>query len=221
MAGADESGFYVNGKLNWAWILQNPKLTLTWIAKGRGAKEMDERFGPDALENTVLTTDRHSAYFSMNVKGHQICIAHLLRNLNYLNELDGKQSWSSRLQELLRKAVHWRNTNPGTVADTSKWIESLDKLLNENLEKFKKPFRQLRNSLRKLKDHVFHFLKDSRVPSHNNASEAGIRILKVKQKRSGGFRSQSGAEDFMAIHSVADTAKKNDFSRWDAVLALV
>lgn len=39
MAGADESGFYVNGKLNWAWILQNPKLTLTWIAKGRGAKE--------------------------------------------------------------------------------------------------------------------------------------------------------------------------------------
>lgn len=221
VAGADESGFYVNGKLNWAWILQNPKLTLTWIAKGRGAKEMDDRFGKDALENTVLTTDRHSAYFSMKVKGHQICIAHLLRNLNYLNELDKNQNWSSRLQELLRKAVHWRNTNPETAADTSAWMESLDKLLNENLDKFKKPFRQLRNSLRKLKGHVFHFLKDPRVPSHNNASEGGIRILKVKQKRSGGFRSQTGAEDFMAIHSVADTAKKNDFSRWDAILALV
>lgn len=92
-----------------------------------------------------------------------------------------------------------------------------------NLDKFKKPFRQIRNSLRKLKDHLFHFLKDPRVPSHNNASEGGIRILKVKLKlkRSGGFRSQDGAEDFMAIHSVADTAKKNDFSRWDAVLALV
>ena len=221
VAGADESGFYVNGKLNWAWILQNPRLTLTWIANGRGAKEMDDRFGKDALENTVLTTDRHSAYFSMKVKGHQICIAHLLRNLNYLNELDKNQNWSSRLQELLRKAVHWRNTNPETAADTSIWMESLDKLLNENLDKFKKPFRQLRNSLRKLKDHVFHFLKDPRVPSHNNASEGGIRILKVKQKRSGGFRSQTGAEDFMAIHSVADTAKKNDFSRWDAILALV
>lgn len=221
VAGADESGFYVNGKLNWAWILQNPRLTLTWIANGRGAKEMDDRFGKDALENTVLTTDRHSAYFSMKVKGHQICIAHLLRNLNYLNELYKNQNWSSRLQELLRKAVHWRNTNPETAADTSIWMESLDKLLNENLDKFKKPFRQLRNSLRKLKDHVFHFLKDPRVPSHNNASEGGIRILKVKQKRSGGFRSQTGAEDFMAIHSVTDTAKKNDFSRWDAVLALV
>ena len=221
VAGADESGFYVNGKLNWAWILQNPKLTLTWIAKGRGAKEMDDRFGPNALENTVLTTDRHSAYFTMNVKGHQICIPHLLRNLNYLNELDKNQNWSSRLQELLKKAVHWRNTNPETIADTSTWMESLDKLLNENLDNFKKPFRQIRNSLRKLKDHVFYFLKDPRVPSHNNASEGGIRILKVKQKRSGGFRSQTGAEDFMAIHSVADTAKKNDFSRWDAILELV
>lgn len=221
VAGADESGFYVNGRLNWAWILQNPKLTLTWLAKGRGAKEMDDRFGKDALENTVLTTDRHSAYFSMKVKGHQICIAHLLRNLNWLNELDKDQNWSARLQELLRKAVHWRNTNPETVADTTTWTESLDSLLNENLDKFKKPFRQIRNSLRKLKDHVFHFLKDPRVPSHNNASEGGIRILKVKQKRSGGFRSHTGAEDFMAIHSVADTAKKNNFSRWDAILALV
>lgn len=221
IAGADESGFYVNGKLNWAWILQNPRLTLTWIAKGRGAKEMDDKFGHNALENTVLVTDRHSAYFSMKVRGHQICIAHLLRNLNWLNELDKKQNWSARMQELLRKAVHWRNENPGTAADVSTWIEGLDKLLNENLDKFKKPFRQLRNSLRKLKDHVFHFLENPHVPSHNNASEGGIRILKVKQKRSGGFRCQNGAEDFMAIHSVADTAKKNKFSRWDAILALV
>ena len=221
VAGADESGFYVNGKLRWAWILQNPRLTLTWIAKGRGAKEVDERVGENALENTVLTTDRHSAYFSMNVKGHQICIAHLLRNLNWLGELDKKQDWSSRLRELLRKGVHWRNEIPEAVADISTWMESLDKLLNENLDKLKKPFRQIRNSLRKLREHVFHFLKDPRVPSHNNASEGGIRILKVKQKRSGGFRSQTGAEDFMAIHSVSDTAKKNNFSRWEAVLALV
>ena len=221
VGGADESGFYVNGKLKWAWILQNPLLTLTWIAKGRGAKEMTDKFGDDALGNMVLTSDRHTAYFTLKVKGHQICIAHLLRNLNYLNELDKSQSWSSRLQELLRKAVHWRNENPGEPTSAGTWIESLDKLLNENLDKFKKPFRQLRNSLRKLKDHVFTFLENPKVPSHNNDSEGGIRILKVKQKRSGGFRSEQGAEDFMAIHSVTDTAKKNQFSRWDAVLALV
>lgn len=221
VGGADESGFYVNGKLKWAWILQNPRLTLTWMAKGRAAKEMADKFGEGALENMVLTTDRHSAYFSMKVKGHQICMAHLLRNLNYLNELDKEQTWSARLQELLRKAVHWRNENPRTPTSAKTWTESLDKLLNENIDKLKKPFRQLRNSLRKLKDHVFGFLENPDVPSHNNASEGGIRILKVKQKRSGGFRCDKGAEDFMAIHSVADTAKKNQHSRWNAVLALV
>lgn len=72
VAGADESGVYVNGKLNWAWILQNPKMTLTWIAKGRGAKVMTEKFGEDALCNTILTTDRHSAYFTISTAGHQI-----------------------------------------------------------------------------------------------------------------------------------------------------
>lgn len=73
----------------------------------------------------------------------------------------------------------------------------------------------------KLKDQVFHLLKDRAVQSHKNASEAGIRVLKVKKMRSGGFRSQDGAEDFMSIHSVTDTAYKNDFSHWDAILSLV
>ncbi len=221
VGGADESGLYVNGKLKWAWILQNPLLTLTWLAKSRAAKEMTDKFGEDALEEIVLTSDRHNAYFTLKVRGHQLCVPHLLRNLNYLNELDTGQDWSSRLQELLRKAVHWRNENPGQPTSKKNWVESLDKLLNENLEKLKKPFRQLRNSLRKYKDHVFTFLENPEVPHHNNDSEGGFRIIKVKQKRSGGFRSDKGAEDFLSIHSVTDTAKKNQFSRWEAVLALV
>ncbi len=42
---------------------------------------------------------------------------------------------TSSLREKSGKAVHWRNTNPEAIADTSTWIESLDKLLNENLDK--------------------------------------------------------------------------------------
>lgn len=82
MAGADESGLYFNGKLKWGWILQNPRLTLTWIARSRAAKEMTGKFGEDVLKDMVLPSDCHSAYFTLKVKGHQICIPHLLRNLN-------------------------------------------------------------------------------------------------------------------------------------------
>ena len=118
------------------------------------------------------------------------------------------------IRKLIGTKLHQSRTNiPHATIMTTVDMTELDKL--------KKEFSQIRNSLRKLRDYVFHFLKDPRVPCHNNDSEGGIRILKVKQKRSGGFRSDSGATDFMAIHSVTDTAKKNSYSQWDAVLALV
>lgn len=59
------------------------------------------------------------------------------------------------------------------------------------------------------------------IPSDNNASERGIREIKIKQKISGCFRSDKGANAFHAIHSIADTAWKNNQSPLDAILALV
>ncbi len=71
-------------------IDRNPKLTLTWIAKGRGAKRDGRPFWPECMENTVLTTDRHSAYFSMKVKDTRYA-SPSAENLNYLIRLDKKQ----------------------------------------------------------------------------------------------------------------------------------
>lgn len=50
--------------------------------------------------------------------------------------------------------------------------------------------------------------------------ERGIRKLKIKQKISGTFRSDKGADAFMAVHSIADTAWKNKQSPFEAILAL-
>jgi len=56
---------------------------------------------------------------------------------------------------------------------------------------------------------LFTFLDHKGVPHHNNASEAAVRILKVKTKVSGGFRTQDGADEYAVFHSITDTAKKN------------
>lgn len=56
--------------------------------------------------------------------------------------------------------------------------------------------------------------------SFDNASERGIRKLKIKQKISGIFRSEKGADAFMAVHSLADIAWKNGQSPFEAILAL-
>ncbi|SDI47385.1 hypothetical protein SAMN05192582_10481, partial [Bacteroides ovatus] len=48
-----------------------------------------------------------------------------------------------------------------------------------------------------------------------------IRKIKVKQKVSGCFRTEKGANTFMNVHSVAETAKKNGNSKYKAILAVL
>lgn len=51
------------------------------------------------LAGLILYTDRHGTYFKLQVAGHQVCLVHLLRNLQYLNDLNPEQKWSSGIQE--------------------------------------------------------------------------------------------------------------------------
>ena len=59
------------------------------------------------------------------------------------------------------------------------------------------------------------------VPYDNNASERGVRKIKIKQKVSGCFRTDGGADDFAKLHSIAETAMKNGNSKFSAILAVV
>lgn len=133
VVGFDESGLYCNKKLDWAWIAQTVYFTLLFRGSGRSHKELVNHFG-NSLDRMVAVTDRHSAYFALNFLNHQVCMAHLLRELQYLNELDKEQQWSRNVESLLRQAVHERNENPQAVIDKQPWLTKLDGLLTENLE---------------------------------------------------------------------------------------
>ena len=94
VVGADETGAAVGKQLHWNWIFQTDLLTYVYQVKSRGMEAIDSKF-PNGLPNTTLVTDRHRSYFNMKVKDHQVCLAHLKRNAEYLNELDPKHDWSS------------------------------------------------------------------------------------------------------------------------------
>ncbi len=220
IVGFDESGCYTDGKLNWSWIAQTTYLTLVFRGAGRGAKVLEERFG-DSLKNMVAVTDRHSAYFAIDFLNNQICLAHLLRNLEYLNDIDKEQTWAKEVQTLLREAIHLRNEKPSDIIHKESWLTRLDDLLKRNLDNLRKEFNELKRGIIKCRDYIFNFLENPAIPSDNNCSERGIRKLKVKQKISGCFRSDTGADAFHALHSIADTAWKNGQSPLDAILALV
>lgn len=220
VVGFDESGCYCENRLDWSWIAQTAYSTLVFRAGGRSEQVLENMFG-EALKNMTAVTDRHSAYFALNFAGHQICLAHILRQVQYLNELDDKQQWSAELQALLREAIHERNQNPDKVIDTTPWLMRLDNILKQSVEHLKDEFRRLKNGLIKCRDYIFKFLENPAIPPDNNASERGIRKLKIKQKISGTFRSDHGADAFMTLHSITDTAWKNKQSPLGAILALI
>ena len=219
VVGFDESGCYCNKRLDWAWIAQTVYYTLLFRANGRGSKELTDRFG-DSLERMTAVTDRHSAYFALHFLNHQVCLAHLLRELQYLSELDTSQKWSEQVANLFREAIHKRNTNPTDIISKASWLDKLDSLLKLNVSKLGKKFDTFKTGLIKCRDYIFNFLEDPMIPSDNNASERGIRKLKIKLKNSCTFRSDFGADAFLELHSVVETAKKHNQTPFNAIQAL-
>ena len=163
---------------------------------------------------------RHSAYFALHFLNHQVCLAHLLRELQYLSELDTSQKWSEQVANLFREAIHKRNTNPTDIISKASWLDKLDSLLKLNVSKLGKKFDTFKTGLIKCRDYIFNFLEDPMIPSDNNASERGIRKLKIKLKNSCTFRSDFGADAFLELHSVVETAKKHNQTPFNAIQAL-
>ena len=219
VVGFDESGCYCNKRLDWAWIAQTVYYTLLFRANGRGSKVLEDKFG-DSLERMTAVTDRHSAYFAIHFLNHQVCLAHLLRELQYLSELNPKQNWAEQIAELFREAIHKRNANPVDIIDKVPWIERLDGFLKQNVSELGKKFETLKKGLTKCRDYIFNFLEDPMIPADNNASERGIRKLKIKLKNSCTFRSDFGADAFLELHSVVETAKKHNRTPFNAIQAL-
>lgn len=219
IVGFDESGLYCNKRLDWTWIAQTVYFTLLFHGSGRSHKELESRFG-SSLERMTAVTDRHSAYFTLNFLNHQVCVAHLLRELQYLNELDTEQEWSKKVESLLQQAVHERNENPQAVIDKQPWLINLDALLTENLEHMKEQFGRLKKGIIKCRDYIFNFLENPAIPPDNNASERGIRKVKIKMKNSGTFRSDAGADAFLDLLSIVETTRKHNNSPYAAIRAL-
>ena len=213
VVGADETGAAVGKELHWNWIFQNDLLTYVYQMKSRGQQAIDS--------NSTLVTDRHRSYFNMNVKDHQVCLAHLLRNAEYLNELDTKQDWSRRFIHLITQAIDLRRAGDITKRKIKVLNTKMKNLLGESLTHLDDEFESFKKGILKVKDYLFTFLTDPHVPYENNASERGVRKIKIKQKVSGCFRTDGGADDFAKLHSIAETAMKNGNSKFNAILAVV
>ena len=209
--GGDETGVKVKKNKFWAWTWQTMHATYITISPGRGFATVRETF-PDGLPHATLVSDSWAAQLKTPAKRHQLCLAHLMRELNFLWELYHIK-WVTEMKDILSRAIKLKNMMTPEQYDQpfearSDLLNEFDQLINKELpEKYSKIF-PFQKRLRKRKNQVFNFLFYQDVPYDNNGSERAIRNLKVKQKVSGGFRSDRGAEIFAILRSVVDTIIK-------------
>jgi transposase len=232
---ADESGVRTAKKLYWLHSASTESLTFYGVHEKRGKEAMDHF---QILPNFKgrLIHDFWKPYLNYDCN-HGLCNAHLLRELTFTFEQQG-QIWAKRLFDLLNKMNDFVRTQSAQLTPKEKnpYIEQYHELLSDGWETNplpqkpppKKRGRQAKskaqNLLTRLSDFegsVLAFLHDINVPFTNNLAEQDIRMIKVRLKISGCFRSVHGAEHFARIRSYFSTARKQGKNILDSITAAI
>ena len=226
VAHFDETGVHLDGKLHWLHSASTPRLTYYDWHKRRGKAGMDKA---DILPHFrgIALHDGWSSYAYYPCR-HALCNAHHLRELTALYEQDG-QEWAKKMRSLLveiHKAVE-RAKEQGRARLSpllqARFEARYKHLLAQGFAANPPPEPAARGKRgkpkqsrgRKLLDRLQHgceatlrFMSDFRVPFDNNLAERDIRMMKVQQKVSGGFRSEDGVTAFCRIRSYISTMRK-------------
>lgn len=213
--GADETGANINGDNHWYWTFQTPEYTFIDVHKNRGYKAIIDLFG-DNFDKCTLVSDCWSSYFKTNAKDHQICTAHLQRELIGLTQKYPNQTWTIKFNALILQALDLAKKQIQISKNETQLIEfKLDKLLKVKINPKWKEISTFLKRMVKYRKFVFNFLSHPSIPPDNNASERAIRNVKVKQKVSGFFKSFKGAKNYAVIRSCIDTAIKQGQNPWE------
>jgi transposase len=208
--GSDETGTRVAGKTYWEWVWQSPFASYFVIDHRRGYAVVKEHFTESY--HGVICHDGWSAQNNTPAGAHQLCHAHLLRNLQYAVDAE-RSAWAYQVQRLLRKSQRARETiwqqevSPQRREAVIRYYQEALHALN-SLPLTRPEERRLQRRLIKHQNWIFTFMAYPDVPPDNNSSERAIKAAKIKDKVSGGFRSVQGASRFAQLLSLTQTLRK-------------
>ena len=232
----DETGTRVNKKLWWVHNASNRDYTYLDISPKRGTAGM-EQCGVLTEFKGIAMHDCWASYWNYPDITHAVCCAHLLRELTGIVENHPEQKWASAFKDLLleMKKVKDKAVKKGKASLSYYHYHKFDKRYDELIKqarsenplpettekkrgrKKKGKILALVERLANYKASVCLFIKNFMVPFDNNQAERDIRMIKVKTKVSGCFRTEEGARDYLKIMSYIGTAHKRGYNAYEAI----
>lgn len=236
LAHFDETGTRVDKKTFWFHNASNENFTYLTVEEKRGTIGMDASGVLPDFQG-IAVHDCWKPYWSYEAVTHAICCAHLLRELTGVSENHPEQVWADKMKRLLlrmkkvKDAAVVSNKENLTYYYLHGFDIEYDSIINEAREQNpikekqeRKRGRQPKGKLRALverlaeyKDGVCLFTKNFQVPFDNNQAERDVRMVKVKTKVSGCFRTKEGADSFATIMSYIGTANKHGINSFIAI----
>lgn len=214
IAGFDESGYRVDGKLYWLHCASTPEGTVYFVHEKRGIEAMDAMGILPFFKGTAIHDHWKSYYHYMCAHGE--CNAHHMRHLKWLYE-ELHQAWAGEMLVLLLRIYKHVMLSK---------LFGADRLEQEDIEQYQRMYREILTAplaaaeelpkesklmavrLAEFEQEALLFMIDFKVPFTNNLTERDIRMPKAKQKISGGFRTKDGAKRFARIRGFISTVKK-------------
>jgi transposase len=200
----DETGLRVAKKLYWVHVASTALATHLALHAKRGREALDA-IGILPLRKGMIVHDGYKTYAQYPEAQHACCNAHHQRELVFIAE-EYEQTWASSELQLGAFETRYGQLLAQGLAANPPPPEPLVK------RRGRQPQSKAKNLLDRLQEHqreVLAFMYDFKVPYDNNLAERDLRMVKLKQKVSGCFRTPEGAHTFCQIRSYISTARKN------------
>lgn len=214
---SDETGLRV-GKANWwLWVFHHGDSAVFVADRHRSKAVVEEVLGDHRPDYWI--SDRYGGQMGWARREHQVCLAHLIRDVQYAIEA-GDAVFAPGLKGLLKRACAiGRRRDRLTDATLKSYEADLDRRLDRlmALVPSHPAGTRLRTVIRKTRRHLFVFVRNRDLSATNNGSERALRPCAVYRKITNGFRSQWGAALYADIRSVVETARRRSIRAIDAI----